>query len=344
MKKRFTTFLTVFLLCALNVRAQAAEPLKLLETIPLPGLKEGDFDHFAVDLTGHRLFLAYEKNTAVGVFDLRTNKLIHTITDVKEPHSMVYRADLKKLFLVDGGVPEVRVYQGSSYKYLGGIKLEEDCDSMAYDPVTKYMYVDNGGKGAHMPYAFISIVDTTRSKKLADIKIDSASIEALALEKSGPRLFVNITGKNAVGVIDREKRTLIATWSIAPEATYNVPMAYDEAGHRLFLGTSIFHSTNPGKLVVLDSDSGKIVTSLPSVVNPDDMAYDFRSKRIYIAGDGFVDVFQQNDADHYELIGHIPTAFRAKTAILVPQLNRYYVAAPHHGDKEAEVLVYQTVL
>ncbi len=96
-----------------------AAPLKMLQTIPIPGLKDGDFDHFTVDLAGHRLFLTAEKNSAVEVFDLNTNKLIHTITGLDEPHSMLYRADLKKLFVIDGGAAEVRMYDTTSYKYLG---------------------------------------------------------------------------------------------------------------------------------------------------------------------------------------------------------------------------------
>ena len=91
-KLRGTTLVSAFILLAIGARAQAKAPLALLQSIPLPGLKDGDFDHFAVDLEGHRLFLAAEDNAAVEVFDLRTNKLIHTISDVEEPHSMVYRA------------------------------------------------------------------------------------------------------------------------------------------------------------------------------------------------------------------------------------------------------------
>ena len=172
-------------------------------------------------------------------------------------------------------------------------------------------------------------------KKLADIKIDADAVEAVALEKSGPRMFANMESKNAVAVIDREKRTVIATWSIAQEAKDNVAMAFDETGHRLFVTTE-----KPGKLIVLDSDSGKVVTSLPCVTMNDDMAYDPGTKRIYIAGSGFVDVFRQRDADHYELIGHVPGAFRAQTAVLVPETNRYYLAVPHHGTDEAAVQVY----
>jgi hypothetical protein len=93
-------------------------------------------------------------------------------------------------------------------------------------------------------------------------------------------------------------------------------------------------------LVVLDTESGKVVASLPAAAMVDDIAYDGDRKRIYFAGTMFIDVFHQSDADHYESIGHIPTAFRAKTAILAPALSRYYLAVPHHEKQNAEVRVY----
>jgi DNA-binding beta-propeller fold protein YncE len=306
-------------------------PLKLLQTIPIPGLKEGDFDHFAVDLAGHRLFLTAEKNSAVEVFDLNANKLIHTITGLDEPHSMLYRADLKKLFVVDGGAAEVRMYDTDSYKYLGGIKLKDDCDSNTYDPATKYLYVVNGGEGAHEPYTLISVIDTTAAKKeIADIKIETNSVEALALEKSGPRLFVNITGLNSVGVFDREKNAPLATWSIAQEAQHNGPLAFDSANHRLFLAAT----AKPEKFVVVDSDTGKVITSMPSVTLADEISYDAKNKRIYVAGDQFVYVFGQQDANHYTMLAKVPGSFRAKTALLVPELDRYYLAVPRHGNRQ----------
>jgi DNA-binding beta-propeller fold protein YncE len=200
------------------------------------------------------------------------------------------------------------------------------------------MYVVNGGEGANLPYTFISVIDTTASKKLADIKIDADSIEAMAVEKSGPRLFANLESKSTVAVIDRKKRVVIATWPAGEVAKQLVAMAFDEAGHRLFVT-----SKTPAKLIVLDSDSGKVVTSLPCVAMNDDMAYDPGNRRIYISGNDFVDVFQQKDPDHYEQIGHIAGSFRAKTAILVPQLNRYYLAVPRQGGKPAEVRIYQAV-
>ena len=329
--------LMTFFVLILFRSSGAAVPLTLVQTVPLPALREGDFDHFAVDLAGLRLFLTAEQGV-VEVFDLRTNKVIQTLTDLKEPHSLVYRADIERLFVVDGGAAALKIYDGDSYKPLDSVKLTEDADSMGYDPGTKYMYIVNGGRAAHTPYSLISVVDTTTGKKLADIRIETNRVEALAFANSSPRLFANLTGKNAVGVIDRKTRTLLATWSVASAAEQNAPLTCDEADHRLLLV-----GRKPSTLIVLDSDSGKIVASLPCVDMVDDLTYDPKTQRIYAPGTEFVDVIQQNDAGRYERIGHIAGTFRAKTAMLVPELSRYYLAAPRHGDKAAELRVYKVV-
>jgi DNA-binding beta-propeller fold protein YncE len=318
MRKSIAIVLTVFFLFALKTQSQEDEPLKLVQTIPLPGLHDGDFDHFAVDVPGQRLFLAAEENSAVEVIDLRFNKLIHTIAGPKTPHSMAYNAESKKLFVADDGGPsQVEIFDGTSYKLLGTIPMEAHADASIYDPVSKLYYVGN------------------------DIKIDADRVEAMALEKSGPRLFVNLTSKNAIAVIDREKRAVIETWSIADVGRGNAPMAFDENDHRLFVV-----ARETGNLVVVNTDSGKIVTTLLLVGQhfSDDAVYDARYKRVYVSGVPFLDVYQKgNEGDRYSFLGQVPGAFHALTSILVPQLNRYYVAVNHHGNTDAMVKVYEVV-
>jgi len=328
--------ITLLFALAVGLKAQQKPPLKLVETIPLPGLKDGDFDHFAADLEGHRLFLTAEENGKVQVFDTNSNTLVHTIEDLKAPHAILYRQDLKKLFIVDGDASAVKVFDSESYKMAGEIKVAIDADSIAFDPATKLLYVVTGGRKARTPYSLIAVIDTDKSQKLRDIKISSNHIEAIILEKSGPRMFMNVTGQNTVGVLDRNKSALQATWPLPAGDKSNVTMAFDEANHRLFVVTR-----TPGKLVVLNSDNGKVIADLPAVGLVDDAAYDAKQKRIYLAGDQFVDVFEQKDADHYALLARIPGSFRAKTAILVPELNRYYLAVPHHENKDAEVRIYE---
>jgi hypothetical protein len=149
-------------------------------------------------------------------------------------------------------------------------------------------------------------------------------------------LFCNITGENAVAVFDRTSSALVVTWPLPQGDKHNVSLALDESNHRLFVVTG-----DPALLIVLNSDDGKLITSVPAVGMVDDVAYDPGHKRIDASGDQFVDVFQQKDANTYALVARIPGSFRAKTALLVPELNRYYLAVPQHGTKNAEMRVYE---
>jgi DNA-binding beta-propeller fold protein YncE len=333
----FLAFAIVVLFLALTVPAENTPPLKLLQTIPLPDLKAGDFDHFAVDLAGHRLFLTAEANNAVVVLDTSTNKLIHTIPDVDEPHSMLYLPAAKQLWVVAGGDGTLKIFDSGTYALVESMKITEGADSSAYDPAKRILYVVAGGSDAKLAYSLINMVDTTTRKKVGDIKVDSTNIEALGIEKNGPKIFANVRDKSLVAVIDREKKMVTSTWPLG-ELHGNTPLIFDEANHRVFVA-----GRKPPSLEVLDSDSGKIIATLPTAEMTDDMAFDPATKRIYVACNDFAVVYQQKDADHYEELGRVPTGFRAKTAILVPQLKRYYVAAPRHEKDAAGVKVYEVL-
>jgi WD40 repeat protein len=335
--KRFLAFLIAanVIFFAIAASAQTKPPLRLLQTIPLPDLKGGDFDHFDVDLSGNRLFLTAEENNAVEVVDIRANKLIHTIRDVDTPHSLLYLPAAKQLWVVDGGDGTIKVFDGSTYAVVDTIKLAIGADSSVYDLANHLLYIATGGEDAKMDFSLISIVDTSTRKRVGDIKVNSTNIESMALDKNGVRLFANVRDRNLVAVIDTKKRAVTSNWLLG-EVHGNTPMALDEANRRLFVV-----GRKPARLTVLDSDSGKIIATLPTAELTDDMLFDPESKRIYVACDEVVVVYVQHDADHYEELGRIPTGFRAKTAILVPQLKRYFVAAPRHGQKIAEVRVYE---
>jgi DNA-binding beta-propeller fold protein YncE len=298
-------------------------------------LKEGDFDHFALDLPGRRLFLTAEANGAVLVIDMRSLKLIRSIEGLIEPHSILYSADKHRMFVVDGGASEVKIYDTDSYSLIGRIGLTIDADSMTYDPKTTEMYVVNGGRKAHHPYSMISVIDTTRVKKIADIRIDSAWLEGLAVERNGSRIFCNDTGNNRIVVLDKVSKKVVGSWPIPADTHDLSPMKLDEVNHRLFIATR-----KSPKFMVLDSNSGKVIAELNCAELVDDIAYDSESKRIYLSGDKVVEVLQQRDADNYEKIGVTTGAFRAKTGILVPEQRSYYLAVPKHGSRPAMVWVY----
>jgi hypothetical protein len=112
-------------------------------------------------------------------------------------------------------------------------------------------------------------------------------------------------------------------------------MALDEGNHRLFV------ACRSGDLIVFDATSGKELNSLPIAKGVDDLAFDNNSKRIYAAADGFVDVYQEESPDSYKLLAKVPSGPAGRTARLVPELKRYFVAVPQHDTTPSEVLVYE---
>ena len=340
MKKLIAILLTVFAVFAVEARAQVPGPLKLIQSITLPGLRDGDFDHFQVDLPGQRLFLAAEENSAIEVIDLRTNKVVQKVAGAKAPHSMGYNTALKKLYVVDDGGPnQVEIFDGTSFKPLGTIPMDAHADVSIYDPATQLFYVGNGGRQAKEDYTLISVVDTMTDKKVGDIKIDADRIETIRFEEKGPRMFTNMYRKGVVAVIDRTKRSVIETWSFAPEGKNFGSMAFDEPDHRLFV-----HARDPGKVLVIDSDSGKLITSLLCQGDYDDAIWDSATRRLYLIGTPFLKVWQKSEeGDRYDILGQVPTAFHSITGFLVPSLNRLYIAVNHHGTTDAVVQVYDVV-
>src|SRR5438105_1942784 len=314
-------------------------PLRLLHTTLLPGI-DGDFDHFGVDLQGNRLFLTAEDHSSVEVFDLK-GKHIRSISGFKTPHYVRYLPDQNKLLVVDGGAGEIKFLKGDTYQPIDSVKVLLDADSSVFDSSANILYNVNGGKDAgNLPYSNISIIDAKQDNRLGDVRIESKTVEALGLEKSGKRLFANATANNQLVVIDRDKRTILSKWPISA-GERNVPMALDEANRRLFVVTR----TNP-HFIVLDMESGNQVAALPAGEGTDDMFFDEQHKRIYAsAREGIIFVYEQKDADHYELIAKVASAPGGKTSLFIPELNRYYVAVSRaegkkQGAKVAKIQIF----
>jgi len=127
---------------------------------------------------------------------------------------------------------------------------------------------------------------------------------------------------------------VIATWP-AVSAKSNFPMALDEANHRLLIGRR-----RPAKLLVYDTTSGKEIASVDIVRDTDDLFYDAARKRLYVSGgDGYLDVFQNQDGNRLARVAHLSTAAGARTSLFVPDQGRLYLAVPHRGSQKAGIRV-----
>ena len=310
-------------------------PLILTSQIPLPGV-HGRFDHFTFDPSEPaRVFISALGNNSVEVIDLVEDTVVQHIPSIPEPQGIAFAVGLNKLF-VGSRKGKLYVYDGSDYKLITAIDYNADVDNLRYDAGSKRIYVGYGDEEK----AAIGMVDATTNQRLDEVYKTGAHPESYQLEKSGPNIYVNLEDLKLVGVINRNTKAL-TKWELPPKHQENFPMALDETDHRLIIVTR-----TPPRLVVYDTNSGKVVATQPCVADVDDLYYDANHKRVYIpGGQGFIDVFQQKDADHYERLARIPTVIGARTAGYTPRvgkkgLDRIFLAVPYSPNKDAAVWVY----
>jgi WD40 repeat protein len=167
------------------------EPLKLLQTIPLPGV-DGALDHMAIDAQRQRLFVPAEQHGTVEVLDLRTGNRIRTISAAKWPSTVIYHPESNEIFVSDRADGTCKVFSGENYELVKSIKLAVGADNAAYDSSSHYLYVSAGGRHAGMPNTLIAIVNALNGQHLGDIQVDSANVQAMAFESPGPKMYADL--------------------------------------------------------------------------------------------------------------------------------------------------------
>jgi hypothetical protein len=91
----------------------SGDVLTLVHRYPLPAIK-GHFDHFAVDPQGKRLFGTAVEDKKLVIFDLSKGIMTHAIEGIEEPRAVLYRPDISRLFVSDGG-GALRIFDSKTY-------------------------------------------------------------------------------------------------------------------------------------------------------------------------------------------------------------------------------------
>jgi DNA-binding beta-propeller fold protein YncE len=327
MKYSSAVFLTLILCALSSAYGQKSSPLVLSQTVSLPSV-QGGFNHMSMDAERLRLFAAAPTNKTLEIVDLKAGKSWRSLEGEK-PAAVRYAPEFNQLYVSRG--QGVSIYDGKTFDLIASIELESNLDELQYDARAKQLYVGCMTLGK----TGIAVIAIPEGKLVGKITLPDKP-QGIAVEQNGSRIFANMPSVKQVAVMDRDKRVLLHAWPLG-DAEGNTPLGLDEARHRLFVGTR-----HPAQLVVLDTATGKAVAKIDTNSDADDLFYDPAHKRIYVScGEGFVDVIQQQDADHYRLIARVPTIAGARTSAFSAALNTFYLGVPRRGDRPAELRVFK---
>jgi DNA-binding beta-propeller fold protein YncE len=317
----------VLIFCCSHASSGEPATLKLVQTIQLKGAP-GRLDHFAIDGKHGRLFVANLSNNSLDIVDLKAGKLQKQIPGQKKIQGIAYALDLDRIYVGNGVGGECNVFDGKDYKLLKSIKFP-GADNVRYLASRQLVYVGHGEKA-------LSAIDARNYEVKATIKLPGRP-EGFQLETKRPRLYINTVDPTRLVVVDTDKNEVLHSYPIKlSDRAY--PMALDEANRRIFLGMR-----NKPSVVVVDSENGKEVASVPIPEDIDDLFYDAKNKRLYAStGAGFLTVIRQRDADHYETLETIRTVKMARTCFFDSAGERLYLGVPRQeGEEGPTIRVYQ---
>src|ERR1700680_1290411 len=244
--------------------------LRLVETIPMP--TEGYIHHLNYDLKNQHLFISGENNKKLVVLDMKAGKVIHETPLGGNPRKPFFDPATNEVWLDLGDNTAVAI-NGTTFEVEKTVELtggkgapHRDPDNAAYDPAKGLYYVGivtgQGNKDGT-----IEIVDSKAAKLVGSIKMDSNDPAGIVLDRAANRLYVGlgdvVNGESVVKVIDTNKSAIIAEWPITGGPQPHTG-GLDAAHHRLFMGSRLGggHVVDPGKFVVINTDTGKVVQAL----------------------------------------------------------------------------------
>jgi YVTN family beta-propeller protein len=290
----------------------------------LIGGDAGGYDYLRVDPVGRRLYVSHEKR--VEVLDADTGKKIGEIGPTTKSHGIALAPESGHGFATSGVDDQIIMFDLKTLEKLKQFKSTgSNPDGIEYDPASKRIYVGNHGSGE------ISVVDPMTGEIVDTIKFAADSkLEGIGFDGRGQG-FVNAEDKSSVHVFDTHTLKMKATWSLAP-GEGGTGLMVDAAHHR------IFSSCSNNKVVVLDSDSGKVVATPAIGDDPDGLAFDPTSGRIFTSNaDGTMSILQQDSADKYSALQTVTTETGCKTIAFDAKTGRVYTSAPKFGPKPAQV-------
>ncbi len=292
---------------------QAGAHYHLLRTVPLGAAPGGGeyFDYITFDAATRRVYLSH--GTEIKVLDADTDKPIGDIGGLKRDHGVAIVSELGRGFTTDGDAAEVVSFDLKTLKVTGHMKTDKDSDSILYDPASKRIFCFNGEPNS------VSVIDPGTEKVITTVPLGGAPEQAVADGKG--RIFANLEDKNEVIAIDSKTLKITARWPVAP-AGQPVSIAMDRQTRRLFIG-----ARNPAMFIVMDADSGKIVSpSFPIGGRVDTTIFDPETKIAACStGDGTIHVFHENSPDNITVVETVKTEFGAKTMAFDPKTHNLLV-------------------
>jgi YVTN family beta-propeller protein len=268
------------------------------------------WDYLTFDAPSGRLYMSH--GDRVTVVDGKTCAILGQVAGLPGgTHGIAIATDAGRGYTDDGQAGIAASFDLKTFGIVHRIKVETDADGMLFDPVSGHVFVIEGDSGK------VTAIDPKTDTVIATID-GGGGLEFGAVGDNG-KIYVNGEEKNEIVRIDTATNKADAHWPL-PGCQKPHGLAMDQAAHRLF-------SSCPNKvLVVVNTDTGSVVATLPIGAGTDAAAFDPKRKLIFSSNrEGTLSIIAEKSPDEYVGLPSVKTEFGARTMALDPESGRIYL-------------------
>ncbi len=297
----------------------AAMSFKVVKTIPIPG--QGGWDYLAADSANRRLYVSHA--TEVDVINLDTDALVGKIANTNGVHGIAIADDLGRGFVSDGRDNQVTIFDLKTLQTISTANTGTNPDGIVYDSFSKRVFTFNGRSSN------ATAVDAQTGKVEGTIALGGKPEFPVSDGKGN--VYANIEDKSEIVRIDPKTLTVKARWPLSPQCESPSGLAMDVHTRRLF------PVCDNKVMTVVDADSGKVITTVPTGEGTDAAAFDPERKLVFSSNgeDGTLTVIKEISADKYAVVANVATQRGARTMALDLKTHKVYLSDAEFGPPPA---------
>jgi DNA-binding beta-propeller fold protein YncE len=318
----------------LGLTAKPVTPtLKKIADFDLPGPGGKRFDYLTIDTDDHYLLSAHLAASQMYVIDMRTNKVVATVTDTPGAEGIEYVSELKKAYTSNAYDNTIGVVDLCQMKVIKKIPTEAKPDGSVYAAPFHKLYVsDERGRAE-------AIVDVRTDTIVKTLHFDSET-GMPQYDPIAKKVYVNLQDQNIFAVIDPATDEVVGRYPVG-RCQGNHGMTLDPQSHRAFLSCE-----GNDLMTVFNLDTHQPIAFLPMASGPDVIKFDPGLKRIYVAcSSGAISVFQMDDPDHYRKLDDFPVQKRVHSLAVDPETHRVYAPEQEEDGKPvARMIIYEAIV
>jgi len=286
-------------------------PLRFVADIPLTG-NASRLDYQSFDATSGRLYIAHLADDMLTVVDVKTQKIVGDVKDLKRVHGVIAVPELHRIYASATGSNELAMIDDQTLKVVTRVPAGNYPDGIAYASKEKKLYVsDLRGKTD-------TVIDAVTNKLVATIELNAPAGNT-QYDVTTNRIFVAVHTRNAIIEIDPTTDKIVGTYPL--EGCKDAHGLLIDSVNRFAFAACEASST----LVLFDLNAKKLIATFPVGEGPDVLAFDSDLKRLYVSAEsGTLAIFDEKNGT-LESVGRGFYAAKAHTVAVDSTTHRVYL-------------------